>query len=35
MWSWVVRGREVSERRAREAFCRWEQAWARRTRDIV
>ena len=22
-------------RRALEAFCRWEQAWARRTRDMV
>ena len=28
-------GREVRPRRAREAFWRWEQAWARRTRDMV
>lgn len=35
MWSWFVEGREVRPRRAREAFWRCEQAWARRTRDIV
>lgn len=34
MWSWVVEGREVRPRRAWEAFWRWEQAWARRTRDM-
>lgn len=28
-------GRDVRPRRAAEAFWRWEQAWARRTRDIV
>lgn len=28
-------GREVRPRRAREAFCRCEQAWARRTSDIM
>ena len=35
MWSCVVLGREVRPRRAREAFWRWEQAWASRTRDMV
>lgn len=35
MCSWVVEGREVRPRRALEAFWRWEQAWARRTRDMV
>ena len=35
MCSWVVEGREVRPRRALEAFCRWEQAWARRTRDMA
>lgn len=35
MWSCVVLGMEVRPRRAREAFWRWEQAWARRTRDMV
>ena len=33
--SWFVRGRDVRPRRAREAFWRWEQAFARWTRDIV
>ena len=33
--SWFVRGREVRPRRAREAFWRWEHAFARCTRDIV
>lgn len=27
-------GREVRPRRAAEAFCRWEHALARRTREI-
>ena len=31
----MVEGREVRPRRAREAFCRCEQAWARRTRDMM
>ena len=33
----IVRGRgiEVRPRRALEAFCRWEQTWARLTRDIM
>ena len=30
-----MEGREVRPRRALEAFWRWEQAWARRTRDMV
>ena len=30
-----VRGTEVRPRRAREAFWRWEQRWARWTRDMV
>ena len=29
-----MRGREVKPRRAREAFWRWEQAFARWTRDM-
>ena len=40
-WSWsirvwwrVVQGMEVRPRRALEAFWRWEQQWARLTRDI-
>lgn len=32
--SWFVEGIEVRPRRALEAFWRWEQAWARFTRDI-
>ena len=35
MNSWEVDGRDVRPRRAAEAFWRWEQAWARRTRDMV
>ena len=31
----VVRGREVRVREAREALVRWEEAWERRTSDIV
>ena len=34
-WSWLVRGKEVKPRRAREAFWRCEQALARWTRDMV
>ena len=41
-WSWsirvwwrVVQGMEVRPRRALEAFWRWEQQWARLTRDIL
>ena len=34
MCSWSVDGRDVRPRRAAEAFWRWEQAWARRTRDM-
>ena len=30
-----MQGMEVRPRRAREAFWRWEQAWARRTRDMM
>lgn len=29
------RGIEVTPRRAREAFCMWEQTWARLTSDMV
>ena len=34
MCSFVAR-MAVVPRRAREAFCRWEQTWARLTRDMV
>lgn len=35
MRSILVEGREVRPRRAAEAFCRCEQALARRTRDML
>lgn len=34
MWSFVA-GMAVVPRRAREAFWRWEQTWARLTRDMA
>ena len=33
--SWLVEGMEVRPRRALEAFWRWEQTFARWTRDMV